>query len=77
MNEQAQVEQPTAPTAIPETLDQRMGRLTKELNEWCDTNNVSVVIVAVGKKSNQASPIVDWQPDSHVFVHALAPRQQQ
>lgn len=82
MEEQTEVvelpytERAEKPAAPPETLNQRMDRLTKELDAWCDTNNVTIVIVAVGKKSNQAVPVVDWQPDTHVFIHALASRQQ-
>ena len=70
MIEQTQ-EQPT------ETMEQRMDRLGKELDEWCKRNGVAIVVVTADKKSNQVSPIVDFQPDTHVFIHALAPRQQQ
>ena len=69
-------QQQTEPTAQPETPDQRMDRLTKELHAWCDTNNVAIVVVAVGKKSNQIAPAIDWQPDTHVFIHALVQRGQ-
>lgn len=51
--------------------------LTKELDEWCKAHNVAIVPVAVGRKTGQLANIADWQPDSHVFTHALAPRSQQ
>lgn len=68
------VEPPVAPT---ETIEQRMDRLTKELDAWCESNGVNIILIAVGKKSRQASSAIDWQPDTHVFTHALAPRSQQ
>jgi len=72
-----QAREVTQPVAQPETIDHRMDRLTKELDAWCESNGVNIILIAVGKKSRQASSAIDWQPDTHVFTHALAPRSQQ
>lgn len=66
MDEQTQVEQP-APD---------LEALSKELDEWCKARNVIIVPVAIGRRTGQLANIADWQPDSHIFSHALAPRQQ-
>lgn len=68
------VEPPAAP---PEAIEQRMDRLTKELDAWCEANGVIIVPVAMGIKTKRLANIEDWQPDTHVFTHALAPRGQQ
>jgi hypothetical protein len=68
---------PASQSTSSETIEQRMDRLGKELDAWCETNNVSIVIIAVGRKSRQAVPAIDWQPDTHTFIHALTPKGQQ
>lgn len=68
MNEQTQTEQPIAPD---------LEALSKELDEWCKERNVVIVPVAIGRNTGQLANILDWQPPSHVFSHALAARQQQ
>lgn len=68
MEEQTQAAQPTAPN---------LEALTKELGEWCKSRGVVIVPVAVGRKTGQLANITDWEPESHVFSHALAPRSQQ
>lgn len=70
MTEQTQ-EQATEPT-VP-----NLEALTKELGEWCKSRGVVIVPVAVGRKTGQLANIADWEPESHVFSHALAPRSQQ
>jgi hypothetical protein len=67
MNEQTQVEQPVAPD---------LEALSKELDEWCKSRGVVIVPVAVGRKTGQLANIADWEPESHVFSHALARSQQ-
>lgn len=72
------MEEQTEVVAAPaETIGQRMDRLTKELDAWCESNGVVIVPVAMGIKTKQLASIADWQPDTHVFTHALAPRSQQ
>ena len=68
MEEQTQAEQPAAQPDLE--------ALSKELDEWCKARNVVIVPVAVGRKTGRLANIADWEPDSHVFSHALAPRQQ-
>jgi len=75
MDEQTQ--EVTRTVVQSEAIEQRMDRLTKELDQWCESNGVNIILIAVGKKSRQASSAIDWQPDTHVFTHALAPRSQQ
>lgn len=74
------IEQPQQTTPVPmptETPDQRMERLANELDEWCRKNGVVIEPVAIGRKTGRLANIADWEPDSHIFSHALAPRQQQ
>ncbi len=70
MDEQTQEQQATQSTAP------NLEALTKELSEWCKDRGVVIVPVAVGRKTGQLANIADWEPESHVFSHALAPRQQ-
>ena len=82
MSKQTQTEQEAAQDtgqqiAPPEAIAQRMDRLTKELDEWCNRNGVVIVPVAMGIKTKQLANIADWQPDTHIFTRALAPKGQQ
>lgn len=70
-------EQTEVVAAPPETIEQRMDRLTKELDQWCESNGVVIAPVAMGIKTKQLANIADWQPDTHIFTHALAPKGQQ
>lgn len=56
-------EQPTQPTLEQHGAD---------LEAWLKARNLTIVVIAVGKRTGATMPIADFMPDTHNASFALA-----